>query len=128
VEHLQNAHPTVQTLPHVIFEHFQHELPAQKFSTNAQVKPATAATLPKTPGNGLLCVVEKLVGCCKKCTASEGHHYKKETVSRPQESSDREQCEQSHYFSNSPCVTKYLKTPTSFPIHHSQSHYHSTLC
>jgi hypothetical protein len=42
VEHLQNAVPTVQTLPHVIFEHFQHELPAQKFSANAEVKPATA--------------------------------------------------------------------------------------
>jgi hypothetical protein len=80
----------------------KHELQGQKFSTDTEVKQATATNLCKTSGNALLHVPEQWVGCCKNCIACEGHHCEKETMPKPHKSSDSEQCEYSHYVSNFP--------------------------
>jgi hypothetical protein len=72
------------------FAMLKHELQGQKFSTDAEVKQATAPTLCKMSGNGLLHVFEKWAGCCKKCFACEGRYFEKETVPKPQESLDNE--------------------------------------
>jgi hypothetical protein len=67
---------------------FTMELGGQKFSTDTKVKQATTIILCKMSGNGLLHVFEKWVGRCKKCKVCEGYYFKKETVPKPQESSD----------------------------------------
>jgi histone-lysine N-methyltransferase SETMAR len=82
--------PDLTTCDFWAFAMLKHELQGQKFSTDTEVKKATAATLRKMSGNGLLQVFEKWVGCYKKCTAYEGCYFEKETVSKPQESSDSE--------------------------------------
>jgi hypothetical protein len=50
------------------------------------MKQATTGALSKMSGNDLLYVVEKWLGCCKKCIACEGLYFKKETLSKSQES------------------------------------------
>jgi hypothetical protein len=72
------------------FATLKHELWVQKFSNDTEVKQATAATLCKMSGNGLMHVFEKWMECCKKYIACEVCYFKKETVPKPQESSDSE--------------------------------------
>jgi hypothetical protein len=73
----------------------EHELQGQKFSTNTEMKQATAATLHPA----------------KKCIACEGRYFEKETVPKPQDSSDSsEQHEYSHYLYKSRYMHHLLLT------------------
>jgi hypothetical protein len=76
----------------------KHEPHREKFSTDTEVKQATATNLCKMSSNAILHVFEKWLGCCKNCIAYEGCHCEKGTMPKPQKSSDSEQCEYSLLF------------------------------
>jgi hypothetical protein len=65
VEHPSYS-PDLTTCDCWAFPLLKHEQRGQKSSSDTEVKQATAATLRKTSGNGLLHMFEKWVGCCKK--------------------------------------------------------------
>jgi len=46
--------------------------------------------------NGLLHVSEKWVEPCNKRVACEGKHFEKESISKPRDASDTEECEECH--------------------------------
>jgi hypothetical protein len=69
------------------FPVLKHELRGQKF-----INTATATTLYKKSGNGMLHMFEKWVGHCKLCIAYEGCYFEKETIPKPPESCHSTSC------------------------------------
>ena len=72
------------------FPTLKRQLCRKRFSSDDEVRNATAAVLKGMPQNNLFHVFESFIKCCKKCIQCEGRYFEKEKIVGPVESSNSE--------------------------------------